>query len=137
MRGVKYDMIKKSISLIVIMLIAVGYFSLNSYIKIQIDAGVQKKLDALPMNQPLDAVESGYNNGVSALKNGYFDTARKYLQDFSDGKYNEDNKYKDAQILFLYADACVKKETFYHAISKIPKNYNGQFATEINDLNNK
>jgi outer membrane protein assembly factor BamD (BamD/ComL family) len=64
-----------------------------------------KKQLELKRQQEITQTAKDYNDGLWYLEKGNFEGAKSRLSRFYDGKYNNEEKYKDAQILAVYAMA--------------------------------
>lgn len=119
----------------VIVVILILYFGRASDIKAQKQAELNNQHE-------IEQIAKDYNDGLWYLENRNFKDAEIKLNRFKDGKYNNDEKYKDAQILSIYATARYdehRPDVYYRMqyqmandeLSKIPDDYNGQFVKDI------
>jgi hypothetical protein len=107
-----------------------------------------KKQAEMKKQQEIVQTAKDYNDGLWDLEKGNFEGAKSRLYHFYDGKYNNDEKYKDAQVLAIYALARYKEyepgiqyrlqyEFALNEVNKIPANYNGNFSSDINSFRKK
>lgn len=96
----------------------------------------------------IEFIAASYDNGVQYIKKENFKDAKDKLHFFKDGSYNNDEKYKDAQVLSIYAEAKYDEympganyrqqyQLAKDELDKIPNNYDGSFATDIKTFKQK
>lgn len=97
-----------------------------------------EKVQAETQENKVSDIDKKYNEGIAFIDKYDYMSACTALTIFSDGNYNSDEKFKDAQMVFFYAQAQLSKEDnqgkALEYLSKIPNEYAGKYAGEIRIL---
>jgi hypothetical protein len=92
--------------------------------------------------QDIIKTEQMYTEGIQYIDSGNYERAMATLARFKDGKYNTEEKYRDAQVISLYASArrweyapgINYRDAYKFSLSeldKIPNDYSGKYAEDI------
>lgn len=97
-----------------------------------------EKVQAETQENKVSDIDKKYNEGIAFIDKYDYMSACTALAVFSDGNYNSDEKFKDAQMIFFYAQAQLSKEDnptkALEYLNKIPNEYAGKYAGEIRIL---
>jgi hypothetical protein len=97
-----------------------------------------EKVQAETQENKVSDIDKKYNEGIVFIEKYDYMSACTALTIFSEGNYNNDEKFKDAQMVFFYAQAQLSKDDnpskALEYLSKIPNEYAGKYAGEIRIL---
>jgi len=97
-----------------------------------------EKVQAATQENAVSDIDKKYNEGIAFIDKYDYMSACTALTIFSEGNYNNDEKFKDVQMVFFYAQAQLSKEDnpnkALEYLSKIPNEYTGKYAGEIRIL---
>lgn len=109
---------------------------------------VREEQAIVAKQKEIEQTAKDYNDGLWYIEKGNFEDARIRLNRFYNGKYNSDEKYKDAQMLAIYSTARydewapnvpyrIQYSMANDEISKIPDDYTGQYYKDIQNFKKK
>jgi hypothetical protein len=132
-----HEMNKKHVIIIVVTFLAMIVVFTGIFMAVLSNKSVEKVQAETQENVASD-IDKKYNEGIAFIEKYDYMSACTALTLFSEGNYTNDEKFKDAQMVFFYAQAQLSKEDnpskALEYLSKIPNEYAGTYAGEIRVL---